>query len=182
MAASRVLAGWFLVTLCAIGQVNAQDVDPPKRTTVGVLTDTQAANILKAAQLEGAELDKKIREAGKAGDAGASQASASSTPSVSNNAAQASTPPVVRAVAGSNGVLVATFVYVGGQTADGKKGDKLPYGYVIKELTPDRYTLCRSGECFEATLSDQAPVDQTAQKANQGGLFPPNFVAPPSLH
>lgn len=156
-----IVCALFLVTVAA----HAQNATPDARTTVGVLSDLNAANLIKEQQVKGAELDKKLRDAGQSTAASTSLTAGATSP---NGATAPAPPPVVRAINGANGSLVATFLYLGGATRDGHKGDRLPGGYVVKELTADGVTLCKGGECFDTAMSGQAPVEQQKQQtANQ---------------
>jgi type IV pilus biogenesis protein PilP len=175
MAAKTVLISLVVTALLLVGAAEAQDGQSDHRTTVGQLTHIQSQNLVKAALAEGAEIDKRIRDAEKGGGNGSATAPLAAVAPDAAPAKVEAPAPVVRGVAGANGQqLVATFLYAGGSTREARQGDHIPGGYVVKELTGSRVTLCRGGQCFDTPMSDRAP-DMPVQQPTQasGNLVPP---------
>ena len=134
-------------------------------TTVGQLSDLNSANILKTAQLVGAQLDAKLDkvnvENGKSAPA-----------SVGGAGNHSHTPaPVVKGVFGANGKLFATFLYADGATVDAHRGSVIPGGYTVMSLDAEHVTLGKAGRRIEVGFSDTAPTTPHPQAQSPAGSF-----------
>lgn len=185
----RMAAGAaLLASLCAAAGVHAQST-----TTVGELSAINSTNILKTAQLAGAQLDTKLQK--EHADAGVpSSASLDGLPSASlsmgnRRAATEDPTPVVKGVFGANGALYATFLYANGSTVDAKEGAAIPGGYTVARLDAEHVALRRGGRTIDVGFSSSAPLVRTEAQPNSypgGGMsmpmMPPMPAAPsPSL-
>ena len=150
----------FLLALACYAPVIAQD-----STTVGQLSDLNSANILKTAQLVGAQLDAKLDkvnvENGKSAPA--------SVDGAGNHSAMPA--PVVKGVFGANGKLFATFLYADGATVDAHRGSVIPGGYTVMSLDAEHVTLSKGGRRIEVGFSDTAPTVPHSQAQSPSGTF-----------
>lgn len=179
----RTAGAALLASLGAAG-VHAQS------TTVGELSTINSTNILKTAQLAGAQLDAKLQK--EHTDSGTSSSASlgglSSLSQTGSHRTAADDPsPVVKGVFGANGDLYATFLYADGSTVDAKQGGSIPGGYTVARLDADHVALRRGGKTVDVGFSSLSPVVRTETAANPypGGvvsmpLIPP-MQAPPSL-
>ncbi len=177
----------LLASLCAAAGVHAQS------TTVGELSTINSTNILKTAQLAGAQLDTKLQK--EHADAGASSSTSpsgltsASSSVTSRRATQDDPTPVVKGVFGANGALYATFLYADGSTVDAKQGGSIPGGYTVASLDAEHVALRRGGKTIDVGFSSSAPMVRTEAQPNPyaGGvmsmpMMPPMPAAPsPSL-
>lgn len=139
-------------------------------TTVGELSSINSTNILKTAQLAGAQLDAKLHK--EHADTGTSASSsvdglAATSTSTGNRRATPEDPtPVVKGVFGANGALYATFLYADGSSVDAKQGGSIPGGYTVARLDAEHVALRRGGKTIDVGFSSSAPVVRTEATAN----------------
>lgn len=152
MATNRALV--VCIILVALGTGSALAQSASGGVTVSALSDINNQNVLKAAQLQGLELDDKIRKLKPAsGDDGTAGAKEPST------VAEDDSLPVVQGVYGANGQLFATLAYADGRRAiDVKKGARVPGGYTVAELASDSVTLTRGRQRLVIGFADKATV------------------------
>lgn len=149
-----------------------------QQATVGELSQLNAANILKDAQLTGAQLDAKLRKASAGeGSTAASDTVISSPAHTDGTAAAKPLRPVVKGVFGANGTLYATLLYADGTTVDAKQGTSVPGGYVVAHVDADRVALRRGKQLIDIGFSSTAPVEP-ATPATPPGVSPFGSVIP----
>lgn len=137
--------------------------------TVGALSRVNAANILKQAQLTGAQLDDQLTKlrTGAGSEASAVQPGISSIGTVPA-AAVDDTLPVVRGIIGANGRLVATLLYADGSSFEVRSpGQDVPGGYRVAQFDATHVALTRRGHVYQLAFSSRAPQSR-----------PPNSMQP----
>jgi len=179
-----VLCTASAVLLAALGAATAH----AQSTTVGELSTLNSSNILKTAQLAGAQLDAKLdKERTDSGTSSpVSSGEVSTAPQTGSRRTAADDPsPVVKGVFGANGALYATFLYADGSTVDAKQGGAIPGGYTVARLDAEHVALRRAGKTIDVGFSSSAPVVRSETPTNPyaGGvvsmpMIPPMTAAP----
>ncbi|TAL63630.1 MAG: type IV pilus biogenesis protein PilP [Burkholderiaceae bacterium] len=183
---------WALLALCAGYGAAAQ----AQQATVGDLTRINSENVIKQAQVTGANLDAQLRKAGASADS-SSTASASQLPggvqqvslvapqAVAPKASASDTTPVVKTVFGANGVVYATFLYADGSTVSAKEGSTIPGGYRVAHVDVEHVSLAKGAKTFDVGFSASPPESpKAAAPAYQGpmGAFgSAGFPVPPPM-
>ncbi len=157
-------------------------VSAQAQTTVGDLSTINSANILKTAQLAGAQLDAKLQkahdESGGTPAASTGGMALSSAASGEHRTAADDPNPVVKGVFGANGSVYATFLYADGSTVDAKQGGTIPGGYTVAHLDAEHVALRRGGKTIEVGFSSSAPVVRTAAPTTP---YPGGVVSMPMM-
>lgn len=156
-----------LAVLAVAVLLTATPTRAQETTTVGELSALNSANIIKAAQVAGAELDAKLSKSG-AVESVSSPTKVDSKSSSPERVIEDDPAPVLKGVFGANGVLVATFLYAGGGTAMGREGQSIPGGYTVSHLGAEQVTLRdKKGRTFDVPFSDRAPIRRDPAPAQQ---------------
>lgn len=154
MATNRALAFYIALAAAVPGCATAQTAAGAERVTVSALSDINNQNVLKAAQLQGLELDEKIKKLKPATGDDTSAGTKEPSP-----VAEDDSLPVVQGVYGANGQLFATLAYADGRRAiDVRKGAHVPGGYTVSELASDSVTLTRGKQRLVIGFADKATV------------------------
>lgn len=167
MPKNKIPVALVVALLAASSGVIAADA------TVGDLTQLQGQVLLRKAQVDLAKQEDELRKL-KAGVAGGVPMGFSSSGSVDAGS------PSVRAVAGVNGKLYATFVYSSGITADAAAGETIPGGFKVVHVTVDKVELQKGGRRFQVGFASQAPSTSVATGMNPG-MGQPGYGVPQSI-